>query len=227
MKVDTLRTVEAPEGVELGLRVASPWPRSLAWLIDIVLRSFIYSMVGGVLGVFGRAGMGVLLIFAFLLEWFWSVGFEVWSNGASPGKKILGLKVVSDDGTPIGFSQSMLRALLSFADFLPVGYGFGLASSLASPDFKRLGDRVAGTLVVHREPSTGVRSLPNVAVVAPPIALSREEQAALLEFASRAKDWTPARVVEIADHVSSLSDARGEEGARAVLGMALWLEGAR
>ena len=227
MRVDTLRTIEAPEGVELALRVASPWPRALAWFLDFMLRSSIYSGVAVVLMSLGRTGMGLFAIFAFLMEWGWSVGFEVWSSGATPGKKIVGLKVVCDDGTPIGFSQSMLRSLLSWADMLPVGYGFGLASCLSNPDFKRLGDRVAGTLVVYRDPRPRIPGLPKVAPVAPPVALARDEQAALLEFASRAKDWTPARTAEIAGHLTAMTDARGDEGARAVLGIALWLEGGR
>jgi uncharacterized RDD family membrane protein YckC len=227
VKVDTLRTVEAPEGVELALRVASPWPRSIAWFLDALLRSVVYGVVGGVLAFLGKTGFGLTMICIFLIEWGWPVVFEVWSNGATPGKKLMGLKVVCDDGTPVGFSQSFLRSLLSAADMLPIGYAFGLTSCLLSPDFKRLGDRVAGTLVIHRDPRPKIPGLPKVESLTPPFALAREEQAALLEFATRAKDWTPARTVEIADHLSPLTEERGDAGARAVLGMALWLEGAR
>ena len=227
MKVDTLRTVEAPEGVELALRVASPWPRSIAWFLDAILRVVVYSILGGILALLGRTGLGLRMIGVFIVEWGWPIAFEVWSNGATPGKKVMGLKVVCDDGTPVGFSQSFLRSLLSAADMLPFGYSFGFVSCLLSPDFKRLGDRVAGTLVIHRDPRPRIPGLPKVDTLAPPVALARHEQAALLEFASRAKEWTPARTVEIADHLTPLTEASGEEGARAVLGMALWLEGAR
>jgi uncharacterized RDD family membrane protein YckC len=227
VKIDTLRTVEAPEGVELALRVASPWPRSIAWFLDAMLRGVVYSTLGVAFALLGKTGFGLQMICIFFVEWGWPIAFEVWSNGATPGKKAMGLKVVCDDGTPVGFSQSFLRSLLSAADMLPIGYAFGIVSCLLSPDFKRLGDRVAGTLVIHRDARPKIPGLPKVESTAPPVALAREEQAALLEFASRVKEWTPARTVEIADHLTPMTEASGDAGVRAVLGMALWLEGAR
>jgi uncharacterized RDD family membrane protein YckC len=227
VRLDTLRSIEAPEGVELALRVASPWPRALAWAIDVAMILAMLWVIGIGLAMLGSTGNGLMLIVWFLLNWGWDVAWEVLGHGATPGKRALGLTVTSDDGTPVGWTRSLLRNLLRTADWIPGTYAFGLASCLASRDFKRLGDRVAGTLVVHRERRGGREVLPKAPAVAPPVALTTDEQAALLEFASRARAWTPERRAEIADRLEPLTGAKGDEGVARVLGMALWIEGAR
>jgi hypothetical protein len=121
----------------------------------------------------------------------------------------------------------MLRNLLRSADALPGTYAFGLVSCLSSSDFKRLGDRVAGTLVVYRDFKPMLPVLPKATVVTPPVALSIEEQAAVIDFAARAREWGPARRIELADRLEPLTEATGEEGVARLIGMALWCEGAR
>src|SRR4029079_7777418 len=71
----------------------------------------------------------------------------------SPGKRALSLRVVKEGGYPIGFIDSVLRNLLRGADFLPIGYLIGLFAMAADARFRRLGDRVAGTMVVVEERS--------------------------------------------------------------------------
>jgi uncharacterized RDD family membrane protein YckC len=143
--IDTYRAIETPEGVELRLRVAGPPARVLAWAIDVVIRLFGYAVVSIPLLFLGRAGIGLFFLVLFLGEWFYPVLFEVYAHGATPGKKLVGLAVVHDDGTPVGWSGALLRNLLRVADFLPVAYGFGLVTMLVHPEFKRLGDMAAGT----------------------------------------------------------------------------------
>ena len=96
-------------------------------------------------------GQGLMLLGFFLLEWFYPVFFEL-RSGATPGKRAMGLRVVHDDGTPVGAVASVIRNLLRVADFLPLFYAAGLVSCLVDRDFRRLGDLAAGTLVVHSEP---------------------------------------------------------------------------
>lgn len=224
--VDTGHTVEAPEGVELGLRIASPIPRAVAWASDLGMRAFIYLSLANVLFLMGPVGqaLGVLVFFA--LEWGWSIGFEVYGQGSTPGKRLVGLRVVRDDGTPVGWSESVLRNVTRTADFLPFGYALGFLSCLAGEDGKRLGDRAAGTLVVHRSAPDREGEIAEVPPVRPPVPLSLEEQGALIEFARRSPSWTPARRREVADHLVELSGASGEEGARRLIGMARWILGA-
>ena len=91
-----------------------------------------------------------MLILFFALEWLYPVAFELSRWGATPGKRVMGLKVVMDSGLPITPAASFTRNLLRVADFLPMLYGFALASMLIRKDFKRLGDIAAATLVVYR-----------------------------------------------------------------------------
>ena len=146
--LDTLRDVETPEGVALHLRCAGVVPRALAWLLDLLVRLAGVAAVSTVLGLLGGAGVGVGLVVMFLVYWAYPVAFEVWRDGQTPGKRAFGLKVVSDNGTPVTWLPSVVRNLLRTVDMLPALYAFGAASSLLDPNGRRLGDQVAGTVVI-------------------------------------------------------------------------------
>ena len=225
-RLDTLAIVEAPEGVELSLRVAGLTARSLAFGVDLLVRMALYSALSW-LSLFGDLGQALLLLSFFAVEWFYPVGFEVLWKGQTPGKRVLGLAVVREDGTPVGWSASVLRNFLRVVDFLPGLYGAAVLSMLASRDGKRIGDHVAGTVVVHVDGHGRLRELPKAEPCAPPIALTAEEQAALLEFAARSGEWSRARRDELAAHLSPLTGSGEKDGSARVLGMARWIEGAR
>ncbi len=226
-KLDTLRTVETPEGVELALRAAGPVPRSLAWAIDIAIRSTAYIVVGIGLAFLGHLGMGLFLIFLFLGEWFYPVLFEVLRHGQTPGKSALGLMVVNDDGTPIGWTPSIVRNLLRVADFLPLAYLLGLGSMVISRDFKRLGDLVAGTVVVYRDPPSAPAQLAGAIPIPVPVGLNLDEQRAVIAYAERVQEWSEDRVYELAEIAEPLAGGPPIEGTRKLLGMAHWLLGRR
>ena len=119
----------------------------------------------------------------------------------------MGLSVVHDDGTPVGWSASLLRNLLRFVDILPFGYTLGLLSCLNHPAFKRLGDIAAGTLVVYRETTLSSRPpLPEAIPQRPPLPLYLDEQRALIAFAERHEQLSTARRQELATIVSPLFD---------------------
>jgi uncharacterized RDD family membrane protein YckC len=226
--LDTYRAVETPEGVELGLRVAGPAPRLHAWGIDSALRLLAYALALIPLSLLGRVGLGVFFLLLFLGEWLYPVLFEVLGGGATPGKRVLGLVVVHDDGTPLGWSASLLRNLLRFADFLPLAYGFGLASMLVHPDFKRLGDLAAGTLVVYREaPPGAARALTEAPPLPPPLRLEADEQRSLVAFLERMPLWGEARAAELASLAAPLTGVRGAAGVERLAGIANWLVGRR
>lgn len=225
--LDTYRSVETPEGVELGLRVAGPPVRCLAWAIDICVRTAGYLVVAIGAAFLGEMGVGIFLVAFFLGEWFYPVYFEVRRGGATPGKRRMGIKVVHDDGTPVGLGSSILRNLVRFADFLPLAYGFGLASMLLAPDFKRLGDLAAGTVVVYQEQSLPSVVLPERPATPPSFPLSPDEQRAVIDFAHRLPSWAPARAYELATWAEPLTGERGRESAERLLSMATWLLGRR
>lgn len=226
-KLDTMRLVETPEGVELTLRVAGPVVRGIAWLIDQLIRSAAYLVAGLGLSFLGHLGGGLFLVFLFLSEWFYPVLFEVLRQGATPGKQAMGLVVVQDDGTPVGWTPSILRNLLRFADFLPFAYLLGFASMVVSRDFKRLGDVVAGTVVVYRDLSVGPVQLTPADPVPVQVALELSEQRAIIDFAERAPGWSRERVLELAEIVEPLAGGPPSAGASRLLGMAHWLMGRR
>ena len=149
--LDTVVTAETPEGILLELRPAGLSPRFFAFLIDWLIRvAVIYAlmMVVGIAGDDRHRGCRDH-IFWFLLEWFYPVVFELSRSGATPGKRVFGLRVVMDNGLPITPGASVTRNLLRVADFLPFLFGFAIVSMLLRKDCKRLGDIAAATLVVH------------------------------------------------------------------------------
>jgi hypothetical protein len=132
------------------------------------------------------------------VSWWYMVLFEVLNQGRSPGKQWMGLRVVQDDGTPIGWSASLLRNLLRFVDMLPFGYFLGAISCLQHPTFKRLGDLAAGTLVIYREQPLARPQLPDIQPRRPAFTLTLTEQRAILGFAERQGELSEARVKELA-----------------------------
>jgi uncharacterized RDD family membrane protein YckC len=220
--IDSSRAIETPEGVLLELRLAGPAVRALAWAIDMAIRFAFYLGLGMLLPLFGGVGMGIWLILMFLMEWFYPVIFEVMVRGQTVGKMALDIRVLCDDGTPVGWYQSTVRNFLKFVDFLPVLYGAGLLSMLVQKDFKRLGDLAAGTIVVYTEqriprrlkPSNDPEEAMVGAAGLPPVPLTLEEQQALVAFAARRRELTAERAEELVDLLEPLT---GLQGPQAVL----------
>ncbi|MCW8945057.1 MAG: RDD family protein, partial [Sedimenticola sp.] len=174
----------------------------------------------------GGLGMGVTLIFFFLIEWFYPVFFEL-KQGATPGKKAMGLEVIHDDGTPIGWSASLIRNLLRTADFLPFLYATGLISILLNNNFKRLGDLAAGSLVVYRDKVTVRPELPDVKPQQPPSAISSDEGRTLLAFAERSPVLSSDRRVELAEILTGLTGKQGDDAVTELHAYANWLSQGR
>ena len=149
--IDNVASYPTPEGLLLSLTPAGVLPRVSAWLIDSLIRIVIYMSVVFVFNFFGEAGYGFIAIGIFLITWLYPVYFEVYRSGMTPGKKSQGIYVCHDDGTPITLSASMIRNLLRVADFLPFMYLVGVFSVLFNRKSQRIGDMVAGTMVVYGE----------------------------------------------------------------------------
>ena len=224
--IDTLCAQETPEGVELEFSPAGPAPRALAWMVDAGIRCIAYLALASALHGLGQVGTGLLLVGLFLLEWFYPVGFEVLGRGQTPGKKLLGLRVLRADGAPVGWSRSTVRSLLAFADFLPFGFAAGLTAMLLGRRFQRLGDLAAGTVVVHVEAQPAPHPAPGAAEsLAPPFPLTLPEQRAIMGFSERAPGLTLERARELADLLEPLTGASGDEGVRRLHAMARNLRG--
>ena len=150
-----------PENIAVEYRVAGPFVRLPAYLLDLLIRvaiilflAFLMSISSLVVGLFG-IGMGGWFILLFLMEWFYGGIFETLWNGQTPGKRLLNLRVVSFDGQPINALQAVMRNVLRSVDGMPLLAGnyvptflVGLSTSMTNHRFQRLGDLACGTMVV-------------------------------------------------------------------------------
>lgn len=212
--IDTRYQIETPEGIDLPLRPAGLLPRALAFAFDLGVRGLLMGILLVPLALLGNIGIGLGSLLLFLVSWWYMVLFEVLNQGCSPGKQVMGMRVVQDDGTPIGWSASLIRNLLRFVDMLPFGYFLGAISCLQHPNFKRLGDLAAGTLVVYRELPLARPKVPQAPALRLPFALDLSEQRAILNFAERQGELSAERVQELASILATplqVSPARAVE----------------
>lgn len=160
-------------GIDLPLAAAPS--RGMARVVDIVLLSVFQAFVVTVLllvvaGAALAAGdaldgpyigilAGLALLVLFVLQWFFLTGLELYTRGQTPGKKLMGLRVVRDDGGALTLVPALLRNLLRL-DTIPGAVVLDLALMLWGSSGKRLGDIVAGTVVIEEIASGQARSWP-------------------------------------------------------------------
>lgn len=168
-------SIETPEQVALEFPLAGVGSRFLAVSIDMLLQVVIalvvLAVVSGAWSLIGDAGRGrgawfltVLVISAFLLFYGYFMGFEALWHGQTPGKRLIGLRVLSVTGRPARLDEAILRNLLRVVDQLPGFYAIGIVTMLVSSRNQRLGDLAAGTVVVHEK----ALSVPVLTVATPP-----------------------------------------------------------
>jgi uncharacterized RDD family membrane protein YckC len=231
--LDTMQRIELAEGVEVELHPAGPMVRAMAYLIDLLWMILLYLVVILVWAVLRQiigdyAGGGALALLGFAAYWGYHVYFEAGRRAATPGKRAMGLRVVSESGGPASLGAVMLRNIARSADILPFGYFTGLLVCLFTRRFQRLGDLVARTLVVYASPTAmPLRKLPpplpGVVPQPPPVTLTREERSAIVRFQERSALWSPARREELAAHAAGLTRANAARGVQQLTGMAVWL----
>jgi uncharacterized RDD family membrane protein YckC len=166
--------VMTTEKVPFTYRVAGLGSRLLAWLVDsllIVLTSMLFFAAGMTLEASKKEGLGIavmlVLLFSFHTLYYWL--FEWLWHGQTPGKRLLGIRVIQMQGTAVSFLQAGVRNLLRFVDGmpgplqfpamgifmmafgLPGSYALGFVVAACNREQRRLGDLAAGTLVVHVE----------------------------------------------------------------------------
>ncbi len=149
--IDNVSEHPTPEGLMLTLVPAGVMPRVSAWLMDCAIRYLIVTVLSIPLALLGATGIGLYSILIFVIFYLYPVYFEVRKNGATPGKKRYKIYVCHDDGTPVTLQSSMIRNLIRVVDFLPFMYAVGVFALMFNHKSQRLGDMVAGTVVVYRE----------------------------------------------------------------------------
>lgn len=227
--LDTVRRLATPEGCELDLRLAGAVSRGRAWLLDAGIRLVLLIVLAQSLAMFGGLGVGLFLLAGFAIEWLYPILFEVYRGGATPGKRMCNLVVLHDDGTPVGLAASVTRNTLRFVDFLPLFYGVGFTTMLLNAESKRLGDLVAGTVVVFDPGAVEQPKVDNAdAAEAPRVVLRVEDQRALIEYAQRVERLTPERGEELALLATPLTAGMaGPRARRRLLAVANYLLGRR
>lgn len=154
----TILVVETSEGVPLRIDVAGAGSRLAAGMIDGLLIGVVFLIVTIVVmlaGALDESGtsrflLGLLVGGAVLLVALYHVGFHLLWNGQTPGKRLLGIRVASADGRPATGVQHVLRGLVQPVDvLLQLPIALGLILIAVSSRHQRLGDFVAGTLVVR------------------------------------------------------------------------------
>jgi uncharacterized RDD family membrane protein YckC len=154
------------EGVELELRPARLASRFAAFLLDAVVQVILFIVAAIALASDGGADSDVLSGFGILILVLVVIGYpvlsETLSTGRSLGKAAAGLRVVRIDGGPERFRHALVRALGGmFADVGGFSFGFvGAAVSAGSPQGRRIGDLLAGTMVIRERVVVGRGSIP-------------------------------------------------------------------
>ncbi|MDQ2996354.1 MAG: RDD family protein [Chloroflexota bacterium] len=172
--MDDRYTIDTPENIEFAYDIAGIGSRFLAAMIDTLLIGIAEVMIILIVGLTSSAlglraadsllaALGGLLAFAIL--WGYYIVFELLWNGQSPGKRVIGLRVVREGGRPITFVGSAIRNLIRIVDFLPALYGIGVVVMFVDRRSRRLGDLAAGTLVVKERRGVTLTSLTASTVV--------------------------------------------------------------
>jgi len=212
-------TIDTPEQTALEYPIAGVGSRFLAILADtaiqIVLAVFVLiggSIVGMGVAIFGGLGpqwvMAIIVFLLFLLNSGYFALFEIFWNGQTPGKRYAQVRVIKDDGRPIGAYEAIVRNALRLVDMLPAMYGIGLISIFLSRQSKRLGDFVAGTVVVHEKTLEGVRPYEGTQIdeTLPPIDVAQVtlEEVRLIEtFLNRRDSLDPAVRTTMATQIAN------------------------
>jgi uncharacterized RDD family membrane protein YckC len=213
VEYDDRLTVATPEGIELDLHLAGLASRMLAGMLDLLLigTGVVLLAFALILGL-GDLGVAILFPLAFALVFFYDVLFEVLGGGRTVGKMAAGLRVVRDDGTPVGLRASAVRNLVRLLDGPATSWLVGSIAILVTKRNQRLGDIAARTVVVRDRvvvapaASAFVPPAPPAALAGADVsAVTADELATVRTFLSRR--WTldpPARAqlaAQLAQHL--------------------------
>src|SRR5690606_35836765 len=122
----------------------------------------------------------VVGLFSFVLVNAYFILFEWLMNGQTPGKRLIGVRAIKEGGYALTFLDTLVRNLMRVVDFLPLFYGVGLASMLATQRSQRLGDLLSGTVLVHQRQVGAEKHLPELPVSAADAAPIAPERLAAL-----------------------------------------------
>jgi uncharacterized RDD family membrane protein YckC len=152
--------ITTPEHVHLKFKIAGIGSRATAQIVDWIILGllnftifFISIKVDETLfeeiSGFSNYLWAIVIILFFLLTWGYFAFYEFFNSGRTIGKWLMGIRVIQDNGQTITFMSSFIRNLLRIVDFLPGMYLLGILMIFFHPNHKRVGDLVAGTVVIY------------------------------------------------------------------------------
>ncbi len=151
--LDATHAVLTPEYVEFDFVLAGLYSRFLAWIIDamLVIATSIVALfvISLPMAAFPGFASFFFIVGYFLIDWGYAITLETWWSGQTVGKRVMGLRVIQESGVRIGFYQAVLRNLARPVDRLPFLYLLGGTVALFARSHQRLGDMLAGTVVIR------------------------------------------------------------------------------
>ena len=227
-QIDSTINVVTPENIAFQYQAAGPFRRFPAFLIDVVIKlwlvwtfSMLVTMTAGYAGLPG-IGLGASAVLYFVFDWFYGGFCETYMNGQTPGKWLLGIRVLTTSGQPINGLQAVMRNVLRSLELMPLVslqvFGFdqpayviptfmlGLLVMSCNRRYQRLGDLVCSTVVIIEEKHwlTGVAQLedPRTVQLATYLPLDfqvgRSLAKALSHYVDRRRFFSVARRREVA-----------------------------
>ncbi|WP_025745635.1 RDD family protein [Kallotenue papyrolyticum] len=206
-------TIDTPEQIAVEFDVAGLGSRILAALIDHLSIAVLLGLAG-CLVIFAADWLSFDIEQTLVLVSIFAIGislvlcgyfifFETFWNGQTPGKRLLGLRMVRVGGRPLGFLGSVLRNVIRLIDFLPAFYALGLLVMFVDRRSRRLGDIAAGAIAVRERGALTLESLTQSRALPPPVppatqitipnlqVLRREDYELLVEFLQRRRALSP------------------------------------
>lgn len=217
--------IDTPEQIALELPLAGIGSRFLAMAIDTLIQIAAYLIIGILFLLILPAGFSmftflpktlgpaIAIFLFFAVYWGYFAIFESLWNGQTPGKRVAGIRVIKESGRPINAIEAIGRNFLRAIDMQPgILYGFGLVCMMCNQQSRRIGDFVAGTVVVHEKPTEEIRPTWNTATDAAPTSgglgqMTAEELVLIETYLSRRFELDPEvrlrTAIQIADRIKA------------------------
>jgi uncharacterized RDD family membrane protein YckC len=224
--MDRSISVRTPESIAFSYELAGLGSRFLALAVDMALQVLIlvailwgFALIGSQaskpamktsipVATAESFAVAVIVTILFLVFFGYFIAFEAFWNGQTPGKKLLGIRVVRDGGYPLDLAGSFIRNLVRVGEFVLGLYAMSAVATLLSSENKRLGDMAAGTIVVRDARAhslAAIRERANLEQQPRSAMLSDEEHALIARFVARrdgmAAEHRRALAAQIADRV--------------------------
>ncbi len=220
--MDRTLSVQTPESIAFSYELAGLGSRFLAVVIDLLIQGAIFVAIIWGIALLGAGQppervvtaastkMAVSILYAFFITlifivfFAYFIVFEAFWNGRTPGKKLMGLRVVRDGGYPLDFTSAAIRNLIRVGEVVLGFYAISAIACIASAENKRLGDMAAGTIVVRDSPIASLATLVAESEEAPRSTMLTEKEHSIIDlFVARRKSLAPSVRAQIAARIAA------------------------